>query len=301
MKRQSTFIQGAIVKHNPDTRKESPIEGVEVSAADGSAIHDVKSDFAGYFRLPLEPQIVPGQSVVLNFQHPDYLPANLQATVANNLYVVEMAPVHGEVEADLNEKQVMVANVLIRYSIGSSVLENIGTGEKTFQVENHGNVPCNGQKPCSPDGKWKAATVSASLDSGEGNLFQNGRVSCIAGPCPFTKIDSDGFSHPARAISVTVRDWSDTTTFLLQAEVFHSESSNLIRFSYPVIFGRSMNFTLPNDAEGPTIEAEMDGSQIIFPLAPDPILSWADCSVRVEKKQGKDYRCELKAGYSFKQ
>jgi hypothetical protein len=300
MRHRPVTIQGAIVKHNADTKRESPIEDVEITSPGGLAAQPARSDFSGYFRLTLPPQIVPGQSVVLTFQHPDYLPAKLQATVGDNLYVVEMAPVHGEVEADLNEKQTTVANVLVRYSIVSTSLENIGSGEKTFQVENRGNVPCNGQKPCSPDGRWKAAIGSASLDSGEGNLFQNARVSCIAGPCPFTKIDSDRFSKPAREISVSVRDWSDTTTFLLQAEVFRSSANNLVRISYPVIFGRSLNFTLPPDAQGPSLEAEMDGQQIVFPLGPDPILSWADCNVRIEKKQGKDYRCELRQGYSFK-
>jgi hypothetical protein len=299
VKRRPSTIQGAIVKHNVDTKRKSPIADVEISAADGLAAGETKSDFSGYFRLTLLPQVVPGQSIVLNFRHPDYLPVTLQATVGDNLYVVEMAPVHGEVEAALNEKEVIVTNVLVRYSIGSTSLENVGSGVKTFQVTNEGNIPCNGQQPCSPDGKWKAAIGSASLDSGEGNLFQNARVSCIAGPCPFTKIDSDGFSRAARTISVSVRDWSDTTTFLLQAEVFRSVDNNLIRVAYPVIFGRSLNFTLPVGAQGPSLQAELGGSQIIFPLAPDPILSWADCNVRVEKNQAKDFRCELKPGYSF--
>jgi len=300
IKRRPNTIQGAIVKHNIDSKRESPIENVEISAENGLAAQEAKSDFSGFFRLTLLPQVEPGQSVVLNFRHPDYLPVKLQASVGDNLFVVEMAPVHGEVEAELNEKEIMVTNVLVRYSIASTSLENVGSGVKTFQVTNQGNVPCKGQKPCSPDGKWKAAIGSASLDSGDGNLFQNARVSCIAGPCPFTKIDSDGFSKPARTISVSVSDWSDTTTFLLQAEVFRSVDNNIVRVSYPVIFGRSLNFTLPAGAEGTSLEAEMDGSQIIFPLAPDPVLSWADCSVRVEKKQTKDYRCELKPGYSFK-
>lgn len=299
-KQRPIVIQGAIVMYSTDTRRESPIENVDVSAPDGQAAHDTKSDFSGYFRLTLLPQTIPGQSVELNFHHPDYLPAKLQATVGDHLYVVEMAPVHGEVEAALNEKQVMVTNVLVRYSIASTTSENIGSGEKTFQVENHGNVPCNGARPCSPDGKWKAAIGSASLDSGDGSLFQNASVSCIAGPCPFTKIDFDGFSKPARTISVSVRDWSDTTTFLLQAEVFRSVSNNLVRVSYPVIFGRSLNFTVPGDAEGTSLEAEIDGTQVTFPLAPDPILSWANCNVRVQRKQAKDFRCELKAGYGFK-
>lgn len=294
-------IQGAIVKHNADTRRESPIADVEVSAANGMAAQSVKSDFSGYFRLTLAPTVEQGQTVQLNFHHPDYLPVQLQATVGDHLYVVEMAAVHGEVEADLSEKQIIIGNVLVRYSTASTSFENIGSGEKTFQVENQGNIPCKNERPCSPDGKWKAAVGSASLDSGEGNLFQNARVSCIAGPCPFTKVDSDNFAKPGRTVSVSVRDWSDTTTFLLQAEVFRSVANNLIRVSYPVIFGRSMNFSLPADAEGPSLEAELNGTQIVFPLGPDPILSWADCSVRSERKQAKDYRCELKPDYSFKQ
>jgi hypothetical protein len=300
MKIHPGTIQGAIVKHNVDTKRESPIEDVEITSEDGVVVQGAKSDFSGYFRLTLPPKVTPGQSIVLNFQHPDYLPVKLHATVGDNLYVVEMAPVHGEVEADLNEKPVVVTNVLVRYSTVSTSLENIGSGEKTFQIGNQGNIPCMGQKPCSPDGRWRAAIGSASLDSGEGNLFQNARVTCIAGPCPFTKIDSDDFSRPARKISVSVRNWSDTTTFLLQAEVFRSSANNLVRVSYPAIFGRSLNFTLPADAQGPSLEAEMDGSQIIFALGPDPILSWADCRVRVETKKGKDYRCELKPGYVFK-
>ena len=61
-----------------------------------------------------------------------------------------------------------------------------------------------------------------------------------------------------------------------------------------------MNFTLPNTAEGPSIEAELNGTRIVFPLGPAPMLSWADCNVRVERNQAKDYRCELKPGFKFK-
>src|SRR5215472_12845 len=293
-------VQGAVVKHDTDTNKESPIEGVDVSAADGVAAHNVKTDFSGYFRLPLSPGITPGQPVLLNFQHPDYLPVELHANAGDTLYVVKMAPVHGEAEAALNEKQVGVSNVMVRYSTVAMTSEIIGSGRRTFQVVNQGNLPCDAQKPCSPDGRWKGAIGSASMDAGEGNVFQDGRVSCIAGPCPFTKVVIDSFSRPSRVISVSILDWSDTTTFLLQAEVYRSASSNLVRMTYPVIFGRSLNFTLPPDSQGPTLQAEMDGSQIYFPLSPNPVLSWADCSVREEKRRGKDYRCELKPGYSFK-
>jgi hypothetical protein len=57
---------------------------------------------------------------------------------------------------------------------------------------------------------------------------------------------------------------------------------------------------LPATAQGPSIEAELNGNRIVFPLGPSPVLSWAICNVRVERNQAKDYRCELKAGYQFK-
>ena len=132
-----------------------------------------------------------------------------------------------------------------------------------------------------------------------GNVFRNARVTCIAGPCPFTRIDTDGFSIGGHNIKVLIRNWSDTATFVLQADVFRTQVSDIVRESSPVIFGRAMNFTLPAKAEGPSIEAEMNGSRIVFPLGPTPVLSWADCNVRIEKNQVKDYRCELKAGYQY--
>ena len=179
--------------------------------------------------------------------------------------------------------------------------ENIGTGAKTFQIPNTGNIPCNKSRPCSPDGNWKAAVASESLDAGEGSEFRNARVSCIAGPCPFTRIDSDGFSQGGRHIKVTVRNWSDTTTFLLQAEVFHHQINNVVRVAYPVILGTSLNFTLPPSAEGPSIEADVNGENIVFPLGPNPVLSWADCNVSVDKNQAKLYRCDLKSDYRFQE
>jgi hypothetical protein len=112
---------------------------------------------------------------------------------------------------------------------------NVGSAVKTFEVMNSGNVPCNGRDPCSPDGKWKAAIGSTSLDAGPGNEFRNARASCIAGPCPFTKIEADDLQRGGRSIQVFVRNWSDTATFLLEAEVFHPMVSDIVRESYPVI------------------------------------------------------------------
>jgi hypothetical protein len=176
----------------------------------------------------------------------------------------------------------------------------VGSAVKTFEVANTGNVPCKKRPPCSPDGKWKAAIGSASLDAGEGNEFRNARTSCIAGPCPFTKIEAEDFLRGGREVKVSARNWSDTATFLLEAEVFRPMVSDMVRTSHPVIFGQALNFTVPGLAEGVSIQAEINGDTITFPFGPNLYLSWADCNARVNRDQTKVYRCELKSGYSFR-
>jgi hypothetical protein len=296
---QPVALQGAVVSQNSDTRKELPIAGVQIIAVSGTLVGDCKSDSSGYFRLTLGPEVVPAQSVTLRFRHPEYLPLDLNKPADDKLYVARMAPRPSKPPIQPKKPEIQVADVSARYSIKATTAANIGSAVKTFQVVNTGNVLCNGQPPCSPDGKWKAAIGSASLDAGEGNEFRNARASCIAGPCPFTKIESDGFSRGGRSINVTERNWSDTTTFLLEAEVFHPMVSDNVRKSYPVIFGRALNFTLPAAAEGVSILAEIDGEPVVFPLGPTLFLSWANCNARVNNDQTKVYRCELKPGYRF--
>jgi hypothetical protein len=268
--------------------------------ADNLALASVRSDFSGYFKLELRPRIKRGQQITLQFRHKDYKPLDLHTTLDRKLYVIRMVALHQESVAPSNRPLIPLSNVFVRYSTESTTSDNIGTGLKTFQVANVGNTACNSHPPCSPDGRWKGAIASISLDAGVGNTYDNARLSCIAGPCPFTRIVSDNFSHGGRYISVSILNWSDTTTFLLQAEVFRIQISNIVRESYPVIFGNSLNFTLPADAEGPTLEAEESGQNIVFPLGPSPTLSWADCNVRVGRDQSKLYRCELKPGYQFR-
>ncbi len=299
--RKPISLRGAIVRQDADTRRQSPIEGAEISAVDDLVVPPTKSDFSGFFKLTLPRWVLRGHRITLHISHPDYESQDLQDTVSDKLFIIRMVPIQAEVSAPPNRPKIGVANILVRYSIETSTTANIGTGLKTFQVENTGNVPCDHSSPCSPDGKWKAAIGSASLDAGSGNRYENARLSCIAGPCPFTNVRSDGFSRGGRTISVSVLNWSDTSTFLLQAEVFRTEISNVVSESYPVIFGDSLNFSLPPTAQGPTLEAELSGSNIIFPLGPSakPTLSWAECTVSNGKDQSKIYRCELKPGYQF--
>jgi len=152
---------------------------------------------------------------------------------------------------------------------------------------------------CSPDGKWKASTASTSLDAGPGNEFQKARVSCIAGPCPFTQVESDGSDSPSQKITATARNWSDPATFLVEAEVVHTMQSPIEHRSYPVVFGSALSFTLPTDSEGVSMEADVAGETIIFPLGPELLLSWANCISRVNPDNTSVYRCELKPGYRF--
>ena len=292
-------LEGAVIKQDSDTNKELPIADAKITVADGLAAGEGSSDSSGLFRVALRRGIKPGQPVTLRFRHSDYQPLDVQEIAGDKIYVARMLPTPSRAQREPNRPEVVVANVVVRYSLKAITVANIASAVRTFQVVNTGNVPCNDRPPCSPDGKWKAAIGSASLDARQGNELRNARVSCIAGPCPFTQIDSDKLSQGGRNISVSARDWSDTTTFLLEAEVVHPMISDIVRESHPVIFGQALNFTLPAGAEGVSIQAEIDRSTIIFPLGPALLLSWADCNARVNSDQTKVYRCELKPGYRF--
>ncbi len=179
--------------------------------------------------------------------------------------------------------------------------ENVGSAVKTFEVVNQGNLPCNRhQTACSPDGRWKASSSSIEIDAGAGNEFRDARATCIAGPCPFTRIDANGFAQGGRVIKVTALDWSDTATFLVQAEVFHTSLISEVRISYPVVFGDGFSFTVPPDAEGTSLMAQLGGNEVVFPLGPDLDLSWATCAVRKGMNaMNSIYQCELKQGYEL--
>ena len=292
-------IQGAIIADSSDSRKELPVADVQITVANDLAEQPVKSDASGLFRIPLRPGIRRGRAITLQFRHPNYEPLDLHDYVGDKLYVTRLKALPHATVAPPTGPQTTVANIRVRYSIKSLTAMNIGSSVKAFQVENQGGVPCKGQNPCSPDGLWKAAVSSASLDAGTGNEFRNARVSCIAGPCPFTKIENQEFTNDGQTFTATARNWSDTATFLMEAEVFRSMSSDAIHESYPVKFGPALNFTLPASAEGICITADVKGETIVFPLGPDLFLSWADCNARVNNDQTKVYRCELKPGYRF--
>lgn len=292
-------IQGVVIRQDSDPDKQTPIPGAQITALSGSAVGHAASDSAGFFSLALSESFRRRRSVTLKVRLTGYRPVDLSEAVGK-LYVVQMQPISVSKPAEPDHHPpVLISNVRIRYSVKTTTEADVGSEVKTLEVHNTGNLPCNGADLCSPDGKWKAADASTVLDAGSGNEFRNARVSCIAGPCPFTRIEDEP-SDEGRLLKVVAHDWSDPAVFLVEAEVVHPMISDLVRESYPVIFGPTLSFSLPATAEGPSIEAEVNGQPIVFPLGPDLLLSWAKCTLGTSKDESNVYRCELKPGYRFK-
>jgi hypothetical protein len=296
-RRKEIILQGAVLVQDSDPRKQRPVAGVAISAGD-LATSDTVSDASGLFVLRLRKPIRNGHAIVISFRHAQYQPLYLNDFVTSKLYVVHLVPV-ANVATPGNQPQVSVANVRVRYTVKALDQLNVGSAVKIFEIQNKSNVPCKGGSLCSPDGKWKAASGTATLDAGPGNAFRNARSSCIAGPCPFTKIEGDRLSQADQIVTATARDWSDTATFLLEAEVFRPVMSQMEHWSYPVVFGEGLSFTLPSAAESVSIEAELDKQTIIFPLGPSLFLSWATCNTEVNPDKSRIYRCAPKPGYRF--
>jgi len=299
-------IQGAVVRKDEDVRKQSPVADAQITASDGVTSVSARSDESGYFTIRFPEAVWPGQTVNLSFDRSDYEPLKMKLPTAlrlasRELYVAEMTPTAQPPVAKAKTAVAVVSNIRVRYTVNSRTEENVGSAVKTFEVVNKANVPCNGQAPCSPDGYWKAARGSVTLDAGPENEFRNVRASCIAGPCPFTRLDSSGFVNGGRNINASALVWSDTATFLLEAEVFRTGLSSHVRELYPVVFGQALHFTLPPTQEGVSLEADVNGVAMVFPLGPELYLSWADCSERSNSDAEKTtvYRCELKPGFQF--
>ncbi|MBV8052334.1 MAG: carboxypeptidase regulatory-like domain-containing protein [Acidobacteriaceae bacterium] len=292
-------LQGVVIRQDSDPDKQTPIPGVQITALSGSAIGGAYSDPSGFFSLTLPEGFRRRRSVTLKARLAGYFPVDLNESIGK-LYLIPMRPTPAAKPPEPDHHpSVLISNVRIRYSVKTTTELDVGSEVKTFQVRNTGDVPCNGADLCSPDGRWKAADAADVLDAGSGNEFRNVRVSCIAGPCPFTRILNQAPSEDGRTLNVVARDWSNTATFLLEAEVVHPMISDLVRESYPVIFGPTLSFTLPSTAEGPSIEAEVNGQPVVFPLGPDLLLSWAKCTLGITRESNV-YRCELKPGFKFK-
>lgn len=301
-----TIVQGAVIRKDKDLNNQSPIADVQIAGSYGDERVTTQSDANGYFRIDFPGTVLPGQTVKITFRHPDYMPVDRETKIRissslRQLVIVPMAPLVVRSPVTANHATSAITNMRVRYTVNSQREENVGSAVRTFQVVNRGNVPCDHQSPCSPDGLWKAATKSIQLDAGTGNQFRDTRISCIAGPCPFTRIEPTLLADAGRMMTISAIDWSDTATFLVESEVFHTALGSQVRESYPVVFERELSFTLPSNAEGVSLEAELNGEEMVFPLGPDLNLSWADCAARPSADGEKSivYQCRLKPDYRF--
>src|ERR1700733_8248803 len=175
-------LVGAVIRQSADPHNQTPIENAAIGVA-GTAVGPVKSDFSGAFRITLPRGVAPGEPVTLTFRHPDYKPLDMKENISDQLYIARMVPLHEDSESETGAAATVLANMMVRYTTEITPTENVGTGGRTFQVENASNMPCDKNPPCSPDGKWKAADGSVSLDAGADKDFRNPRLPCIAGPC----------------------------------------------------------------------------------------------------------------------
>jgi hypothetical protein len=299
-------IQGAVLQRDAEAGKEVPIAGATVTVTDDVMRGTARSAASGYFRVGFRERLWPRATVHLEFRAAGYHPLELELETGphadlKRLFLAELNPVGVRAVTPAGHALVPVSNVRIRYTVNYEAETNIGAVARVFQVMNQGDVPCKGSSLCSPDGLWKASRASVTLDAGIGKIFRNVRASCIAGPCPFTQIDSGGPAGGEQTVVISAVDWSDTATFLVEAEVFDRSIASSVRESYPVIYGRDFHFTLPPTAEGPSISAEIGGTPIIFPLGNGIYLDWGACSTRSSPQSvnGTIYQCQLKPGYKF--
>lgn len=292
------IVTGAVLTADTNPQRQRPVAEAHITVVAGAASVEGATDEAGLFRLTIDPPLLPDQPITLTVAHDDFHTFEASDLVAHQLHLVRLRPVQVVAEA-ADTPAVGLANVRVRYTYKAETTVEIASAARTFEVVNTANVPCADQKPCSPDGDWKATVGDFSIDAGVGRQFRNVRLSCLAGPCPFTRVERDEFSRGGREIRGAILNWSDTVTYLVEAEVVQHTVSDLVRHAFPVIFERFMNFTLPPGAHGPSIEAEVEGEAIVFPLGPQLRLSWATCRLDARDAGTRMYRCELKPGFVF--
>jgi hypothetical protein len=269
------IMRGAVIRSSADTRKELPIAGAEITVSDNVARVTTISGQTGYFKVKFRERVWPEETLNLNFQHPGYKPLDIKVKIGlhlpvdpHKLFIAKMKPV-ATPRTRVARHAVKVSDVRIRYTVNYRTEQNIGSMVKVFQIANKGGVPCNGKELCSPDRRWRASKKSVTLDAGSGNIFRNVRASCIAGPCPFTQIDSRGFEHGGQTIVASAIDWSDSATFLVEAEVFHEAIASKVR------------------------------KLMVFPYDTDLYMNWAVCGSRKGPNHDTIYQCELKPEYKF--
>ena len=175
------------------------------------------------------------------------------------------------------------------------------TGVKTFQIQIMGNIPCNGST-LFPGRQMEGGNQFRVPGCGRGKRFPKCQGFLYCGPLPFhaelimTAFPREGATSRSPCAIGRIRPHS-----CFRRRCSDPQISDLVRMTYPIILGTSLNFTLPPTAEGPSVEAELNGENIIFPLGPDPCfeLGRLQCQRAKGNNGQKFYRCELNAGYQF--
>jgi hypothetical protein len=296
---RTSSVEGVTLSNDPDARKQVPIPGVDIRATVDGKVVQTTSGAAGAFRITLPERAWRREDIELQFRHTGYQPFSIRQPLRQEIWVIRMSAISSSGAMNASNGLTMLRDVRLRYSTQATTTISVGSIAKTFEVVNQGNIPCDHTTLCSPDKKWRASNGRLTLDAGDGHEFRNVRTSCIAGPCPFTRVESNQLLNGGRVIKIAVSNWSDTVTFLVEAEVFQTLVADSIRNAYPAIFGRELSFTLPAPAEGASIEANTNGTDIVYPLGPQLKLSWAVCRLQVGADKTKLFRCELKPGYQF--
>lgn len=295
----TSAMEGVTLSNDSDARKQVPIPGVDITATVGGRVVQTKSDAAGGFRIILPKRAWRRGDIELQFRHAGFQPLTILQPLRDQIWVIRMSALGSSAALHAASGLSLLKDVRLRYSTQAATTISVGSIAKTFEVVNQGNIPCDHTTLCSPNKKWRAANGGLTLDAGEGHEFRNVRTSCIAGPCPFTRVESNQLLNGGRIIKILASNWSDTVTFLAEAEVVQTLVADSIRTAYPAIFGRELSFTLPAAAQAASIEANTNGTDIVYPLGPQLKLSWAVCHLQIGGDKTRLFRCELKPGYQF--
>src|SRR5262249_15254613 len=95
MKRRTITLVGAVLTRDADPRKQLPIAGVVITAADGLTETQSISDSSGLFVFALRRRLLRHRpEITLRFRHPDYEPLELTVPVSDRISVAAMVPVN---------------------------------------------------------------------------------------------------------------------------------------------------------------------------------------------------------------
>jgi hypothetical protein len=284
---QPIILHGAIMRSDPNPEKRFPIRDVDVSYEEGGEEKYQKTSQDGAVTIALGPAVKAGDLIELKFRHRCYQEFDETIGAVDAPFTLYLWPATvPEPGAPCNDPTIT--------SIGLTFRKSYLTKSTTFQVPNRGTVRCH-REPCSPDGKWQANIVTATLDAGTGNTFARGKgsVTCIAGPCPFTQVVNDGFSAGGPGISVSVRNWSDTVTFVLQGELVGGPTSPV------TVAGKTFDFSVSrSDLPNLQIVAQTSTGQSLVGDIGVASIPWATCQIS-EGASTIKYHCTLGPDYMF--